>query len=115
MPSAERLTVMHAVSFARPVLKNDRAWMARVDAVLAQLKPTAREHEDIVIEATKLSVQLKLDLWGGGRAEAMTTAGTPRCDICRAEAVATECARARQPRSARSPGAERPRGGRRLR
>jgi hypothetical protein len=64
MPSAERLTVMHAMSFARPVLKNDRAWMARVDAVLAQLKPTAREHEDIVIEATKLSVQLKLDLWG---------------------------------------------------
>jgi hypothetical protein len=26
MPIAERLTVMHAMSFAFPILKNDRGW-----------------------------------------------------------------------------------------
>jgi hypothetical protein len=29
MPSAERLTVMHALSLAFPLLKNDRAWKVR--------------------------------------------------------------------------------------
>src|SRR5260370_40118304 len=33
MPIAERLTVMHAMSFAFPILKNDQDWTARVSAV----------------------------------------------------------------------------------
>jgi hypothetical protein len=30
LPIAERLTVMHAMSFAFPMLKNDRAWKVRI-------------------------------------------------------------------------------------
>ncbi len=30
MPIAERLTVMHAMSVASPMLKNDRAWKVRI-------------------------------------------------------------------------------------
>ena len=59
MPLADRLTVMHAMSFALPLLKNDRAWTATVSAVLVELKPTKRQHEDILIEAGRMSARLK--------------------------------------------------------
>ena len=64
MPFAERLTVMHAMSFAFPLLKNDLEWTTKVSAVLIELKPTAREHEDILIEATRISSRLKQELLG---------------------------------------------------
>jgi hypothetical protein len=64
MPIAERLTVMHAMSFAFPILKNDRAWTLKVSTALAELKPTKREHEDILIEAARMSGRLKRELAG---------------------------------------------------
>ena len=62
MPVAERLTVMHAMSFAFPILKNDRGWMTKVTAVQVELKPSAREHEDILIEAGRIGGRLKREL-----------------------------------------------------
>ena len=62
MPIAERLTVMHAMSFAFPILKNDRGWTAKISAVLVELKPTKRQHEDILIEAARISGRLKREL-----------------------------------------------------
>ena len=64
MPFAERLTVMHAMSFAFPILKNDRGWTTQVSALLVELKPTKREHEDILIEASRISGRLKQELTG---------------------------------------------------
>jgi len=64
MPIAERLTVMHAMSFAFPLLKSDRDWAATVSAVLVELKPTKRQHEDILIEASRISGRLKRELTG---------------------------------------------------
>ena len=64
MPVAERLTVMHAMSFAFPLLKNDRGWTGKVNAVLVELKPTKRQHEDILIEASRISGRLKRELAG---------------------------------------------------
>jgi len=64
MPIAERLTVMHAMSFVFPLLKNDRAWTATVSAVLVELKPTKRQHEDILIEAGRMSRRLKREVAG---------------------------------------------------
>jgi len=62
MPIAKRLTVLHAISFAFPILKNDRGWTAKVSAVLVQLKPSARQHEDILIDAGRISGRLKREL-----------------------------------------------------
>ena len=45
LPLDERLAVMHAMTFAFPLLKNDRDWTATVSAVLVELKPTKRQHE----------------------------------------------------------------------
>jgi hypothetical protein len=56
------LTVMHAMSFAFPLLKNDRDWTATVSAALVELKPTKRQHEDILIEASRISGRLKREL-----------------------------------------------------
>ena len=63
MPIAERLTVMHAMSFAFPLLKNDRTWTATVSAVLVEL-PNKRQHEDILLEAGRISGRLKRELAG---------------------------------------------------
>jgi hypothetical protein len=65
MPILERLTVMHAMSVAFPILKNDRAWTAKVSAVLVELKPSKRQHEDILNEAGRISGRLKRELTGG--------------------------------------------------
>ena len=55
----------HAMSFAFPILKNDRAWTAKVSAVPVELKPTKRQHEDILIEAARISARLKRELSNG--------------------------------------------------
>jgi hypothetical protein len=55
----ERLTTLHAMSFAFPLLKNDRGWNVRISAVLVELGPTKREHEDILMEAARMSARLK--------------------------------------------------------
>jgi hypothetical protein len=64
----ERLATMHAMSFAFPLLKNDRGWRARIDEVVAALAPTARQHQDILIEAGRISQRLKRQLTGGAPA-----------------------------------------------
>jgi hypothetical protein len=53
---------MYAMSAAFPVIKNDRHWTHRIDTVVAELKPTPREHEDILIEAGRISRTLKHQL-----------------------------------------------------
>jgi hypothetical protein len=55
LPPRDRLATMYAMSAAFPVIKNDRDWTHRIDAVVAELKPTHREHEDILIEAGRIS------------------------------------------------------------
>jgi hypothetical protein len=57
-----RLATMYAMSAAFPVLKNDRDWTRRIDAVVAELNPTQREHADIMIEAGRISRALKQQL-----------------------------------------------------
>jgi hypothetical protein len=47
-PLGERLAVMHAMTFAFPLLKNDRVWLARIDAVIGELRPTAERHAEIL-------------------------------------------------------------------
>jgi hypothetical protein len=43
-------------------LKNDRGWTTQVSAVLVELKPTKRQHEDILIEAGRMTGRLKHEL-----------------------------------------------------
>jgi hypothetical protein len=62
LPLHDRLATMHAMSVAFPHIKNDRGWTARIEAVVAELKPTAREHMDILIEARRISRSLKHQL-----------------------------------------------------
>jgi hypothetical protein len=50
---------MYAMSAVFPVIKNDRDWTRRFDAVVAELNPTQREHADIMIEAGRISRALK--------------------------------------------------------
>jgi hypothetical protein len=46
-------------SAVSPAIKNDRSWKARIDALLAELKPTPREQERIRIEAGRISRNLR--------------------------------------------------------
>jgi hypothetical protein len=62
MPFAERLAVMHAICSAFLLFKSDRAWTTKVSAVPVELKPTAREHADILLEAGRISGRLKQEL-----------------------------------------------------
>jgi len=62
MPLVERLATMHAMAFAFPLVKNDRKWKVQMAAVRAELKPTADELGDILVEAGKISAQIKLVL-----------------------------------------------------
>jgi hypothetical protein len=62
MPIAERADRHARYEFRLPILKNDRGWTAKVSAVLVELKPTKRKHEDILIEAAQMSGRLKREL-----------------------------------------------------
>jgi hypothetical protein len=64
MPREDRPTMMRAMSFTFPLLKNDRDWQARIDEVLATLDPTAVEHADIIVKAGRMSTLLKAELVG---------------------------------------------------
>ena len=59
LPLRDRLATMHAMSAAFPSVKDDPAWTARVDAVVSELKPTSREHWEIMVEAGRISRNLK--------------------------------------------------------
>jgi hypothetical protein len=61
LPLDERLAVMHAMTFAFPLLKNDRAWLARIDAVIGELQPTAERHAEILVKAGNISRHLKCE------------------------------------------------------
>jgi hypothetical protein len=60
LPLRDRLVTMYAMSAVFPVIKNDRDWTRRIDAVVAELNPTQREHADIMIEAGCISRALKI-------------------------------------------------------
>ena len=62
MPLAKRLTVVQAMAFAFPRLKNDREWNAPIDGRVGELRPNVDEHADIVIEARKIISRLKRNL-----------------------------------------------------
>src|SRR4051812_30113679 len=62
LPPRDRLATMYAVSAAFPVIKNDREWTRHIDVVVTELKPTPREHADIMIEAGRISRTLKRQL-----------------------------------------------------
>ena len=64
-----RLATMYAMSAAFPIIKNDRDWARRIDAVVAELNPTQREHADIMIEAGRISRILKRQLKADERDE----------------------------------------------
>jgi hypothetical protein len=51
MPPDERLKVMHAMTFAFPAVEERSRVVARIDAVLARLEPSAEEHANIVVRA----------------------------------------------------------------
>jgi hypothetical protein len=62
LPPRDRLATMYAMSAAFPVIKNDRDWTHRIDAVVTELMPTPRQHADIMIEAGRISRALKHQL-----------------------------------------------------
>ena len=51
--------MMHAMAFAFPSLKNDRDWRERIEAVVSELKPSAKEYADIVLRADRISIRLR--------------------------------------------------------
>jgi hypothetical protein len=51
--------MMHAMAFAFPSLKNDGDWRARIEAVVSELKPSAKEYADIVLRADRISIRLR--------------------------------------------------------
>jgi hypothetical protein len=54
--------MMYAIADVFPVLDEVRAWTAGIDDVLAVLKPTPQEHEDIMTEGSRISRMLKRQL-----------------------------------------------------
>ena len=62
LPLTQRLATLHAMSFAFPLLENDRQWIRRIDAVREELQPTAAQHADILFEAGSISLRLKRQL-----------------------------------------------------
>jgi hypothetical protein len=58
----KRLATMHALMFAFPPLRRDWQWKMRMPAVHAELKPSADELGEILIEAGRISERLKLAL-----------------------------------------------------
>jgi hypothetical protein len=41
------------------------AWLARIDAVIGELQPTAQRHAEILVKARKISGRLKRELTSG--------------------------------------------------
>lgn len=58
----QRLVAMHALSFAFPLLKNDRLWQVDIAEVTERLKPTPEQDTAIMMEAIKMSGRLKREL-----------------------------------------------------
>src|SRR5260221_7066088 len=58
----QQLVTMHALSFAFPILKNDRRWEADIAEVTGQLKPTPEQDTAIMVEAIRMSDRLKREL-----------------------------------------------------
>jgi hypothetical protein len=59
LPLTQRLAKLHAMSFAFPLLKDDREWIRRTETVLGELQPTPAQHADILFEAGRISLRLK--------------------------------------------------------
>jgi hypothetical protein len=62
LPLDGRLALMHAMTFAFPLIKNDRRWQARIEAIFAELHPSAEEHGNIIIRAARISRRLKAEI-----------------------------------------------------
>ena len=60
----QRLSVMHALSFAFPRLKNDSLWQADIAAVTDELAPTPEENAAIMMAALRMSGTLKREFEG---------------------------------------------------
>jgi hypothetical protein len=60
----QRLATMHALSFAFPVLKNDRLWQGDITTITDELAPTPEEHAAIMMAALRMSGRLKQEFEG---------------------------------------------------
>ena len=61
-PLEGRLALMLAMALAFPLIKNDRRWQARIDAIRAELHSSAEEHGDIMLKAGRISRRLRAEL-----------------------------------------------------
>src|SRR5437870_9263774 len=52
LPPRDRLAMMYAIAEVFPIIKNIRAWTVGIDELLAELKPTPQEREDIMAEGS---------------------------------------------------------------
>lgn len=62
LPPRDRLAMTYAVTDVFPALKNAREWTVGIDDLLAELKPTPQEHEDITTEGRRISRTLERQL-----------------------------------------------------
>lgn len=62
LPMRERLTTMHALSFAFAKLKNDRAWNDEIAALTEEVAPSPEQATAIMVDAIKLSASMKRNL-----------------------------------------------------
>ena len=61
-PLDGRLALMLAMALAFPLIKNDRRWQARIDAIRSELHPSAEEHGNIMLKAGRISRRLRAEL-----------------------------------------------------
>jgi hypothetical protein len=64
LPLCKRLATMHALMIVFPPLHYDWQWKLRMAAVHAELKPTADDLGEILIEAGRISERLNVELVG---------------------------------------------------
>jgi hypothetical protein len=62
LPPRDRLAMVYAIADLFPRFKKVSEWRAAIDGGLVELKPTRQEHEDIIIEGSRISRILKRQL-----------------------------------------------------
>ena len=56
------LALMHAMTFAFPLIKSDRRWQARIEGVVAELHPGTEEHGNIILGAARISRRMNAEM-----------------------------------------------------
>jgi hypothetical protein len=55
LPPRDRLAMMYPIAGIFPIINIVRAWAAEINAVLAELRPSPQEHEDIITKGSRIS------------------------------------------------------------